>query len=152
MVLVSCLASLCRLSCCGDTLTLLLASAACWHQHRTTVVSVAKVNPTEQAQKAKPRTSSREDLKRLRCFWFCFMVMKLASLANINYWFHSANVRGNASTLLHKNIMSLTVFPMHFFPLSFMETFSLGLEGARQFPGIVQNFLTVQGFEAHVCV
>lgn len=35
--------------------------------------------------------------------------------------------------------MSPIIFPMHFF-LSCMETFSLGLEVARQFPGIVQIF------------
>lgn len=34
---------------------------------------------------------------------------------------------------------------------SCLKSFSLGLGGARQLPGIVRN-LTVQGFQAHVCV
>lgn len=52
---------------------------------------------------------------------------------------------------LHNNIMSPTIFLRCFFSLPCLKTFSLGLGGARQFPGIVRN-LTVQGFEAHVFV
>lgn len=129
---VSCEGTLSRLSCGGSTVLKHLY----WLQ-RFVDANIAwlwfllqRLTPQDGYRRTKQRTEVHgEDLKRLVPFHGKETNVSCAHTQTVSF----------SSMLLRKNIMSPIIFPMHFF-LSCMETFSLGLEVARQFPGIVHIF------------